>query len=765
MKNPKTKIFALAMAAALVMSLTVSASAASFPDMPTGWSKDAMQAAVDNGLFEGTEDGRINPTGELTRAELAKVIATAFGATEAADLTAYTDVNGAWYTQPMAVAVKMGVINGTGAASMSPTRKVTRQEAATILARALKLDDGTAEDLAEFTDAGEVGSWFVGPMAAMVKAGYLKGSDGKLNPGDIMTRESLAVMMYNIFTTYIREAGEVTEVPEGNVIVTAPGVTLKGVTITGDLIIGDGVGEGDVTIDGCTVNGRMVVRGGGVNSIHVIKTVVSNRVLVNKTTGSVRIVTDSESTVSVAVTAITEQVVLEGNYATVEVGAAQAPVALQNATVETVAVITAGAEVSMTNTTAVTVTVSQSAKVELTGDTKITTMAVTSTDVTVATEEGVVISTVKTDVTVVVTGEGVVENTEGSGEVVDTPPVDPSPAPTESTDPEPAESSDPTDVGVTEPTAPAHVHSAVYKYNAEKHWQVCSAAGHTDDDDFANGTAENGTAHTLTNGKCVCGYTVSVTVPADKTPCANDAHTWGSPVPVAATCIKEGTNTYTCSVETCGATKVETIAKVDHSFTVEKAAATDSTCTVAGKTALMGCATEGCTATTGGEAKELAAHNLGAFENDGTYHWKKCSVCERKLEYARHSYADSDPWTCTCGKVDPAHDDGSSEPPVDPTDPPEGTPHTHGSWTYAKKDATQHTKTCGAAGCTTPVYTEDEAHSWAAATGKCSACDQDCPNASNHANIEQGQTCGTCGLAGTKDSSASDPNGGSTAEP
>ena len=253
----------------------------------------------------------------------------------------------------------------------------------------------------------------------------------------------------------------------------------------------------------------MVVRGGGVNSIHVIKTIVSNRVLVNKTTGSVRIVTDSESTVSVAVTAITEQVVLEGNYATVEVGAAQAPVVLQNATVETVAVITAGAEVSMTNTTAVTVTVSQSAKVELTGDTKITTMAVTSTDVTVATEEGVVISTVKTDVTVVVTGEGVVENTEGSGEVVDTPPVDPSPAPTESTDPEPAESSDPTDVGVTEPTAPAHVHSAVYKYNAEKHWQVCSAAGHTDDADFTDGTAENGTAHT-SNGRCVCGYSMTI---------------------------------------------------------------------------------------------------------------------------------------------------------------------------------------------------------------------------------------------------------------
>lgn len=680
MKNSKTKIFALALAAALVMSLTVSASAASFPDMPTGWSKDAMEAAVENGLFEGTEDGRINPTGELTRAELAKVIATAFGATEAADLTAYTDVNGAWYTQPMAVAVKMGVINGTGAASMSPTRKVTRQEAATILARALKLDDGKAEDLAEFTDAADVGSWFVGPMAAMVKAGYLKGSDGKLNPGDIMTRESLAVMMYNIFTTYIDEAGEVTEVPEGNVIVKAAGVTLKGVTITGDLIIGDGVAEGDVTIDGCTIGGRMVVRGGGVNSIHIIKTIVSNRVLVNKTTGSVRIVTDSESTVSVAVTAITEQVVLEGAYATVEVGAAEAPVALQNATVETVAVTTAGAEVSMSNTTAQTVTVSQSAKVELTGDTKITTMAVTSTDVTVATEEGVVISTVKTDVTVVVTGEGVVENTEGSGEVVDTPPVDPSPAPTESTDPEPAESSDPTDVGVTEPTAPAHVHSAVYKYNAEEHWQVCSAAGHTDDDDFTDGTADKGTAHTLTDGRCVCGY--SMTISGEANPdCKHATMTKDNNASVAPTCTAAGSEVKVCEADDCTYTTTTSVAALGHDYATDVAGTMVApTCTAAGKAADKKCDRDGCTAVQTGAAIRATGHTTGdEWSHNGTFHWQVCSTegCGAKFNTAVHTYGEDGACTaCSYNPSSPAP--GPSESPA-PSESPSTSPGAGGS--------------------------------------------------------------------------------------
>ena len=288
MRHFKQKILALAMAAAMALSLSSVAFAAEFSDMPTGWSKPAMEAAVENGLLSGA-DGKLNPQGKLTRGEMATIVVRAFGASVAADISGYTDVPaGTWYADAIAKAVKMGVLNGSGS-SMSPTNQITRQEAFLILARALKLKDGAAADLSAFSDASSVADWAVGGVAAMVKGGYISGSSGKLNPTSTISREEFAQVMYNIFTTYIAEAGEVTELPEGNVIVKTGGVTLKDVTVKGDLIIADGVGEGDVTLDHVTVQGRTLVRGGGVNSIHIVNSTVPD-VIIAKTFGAVRVV-------------------------------------------------------------------------------------------------------------------------------------------------------------------------------------------------------------------------------------------------------------------------------------------------------------------------------------------------------------------------------------------------------------------------------------------------------------------------------------------
>lgn len=744
------------MAAALVMSLTLPASAAQFPDMPTGWSKDAMQAAVDAGLFEGTEDGRINPTGELTRAELAKVIAKAFGATVEADLSAYTDVNGSWYTQPMALAVKMGVINGTGATSMSPTRKVTRQEAATILARALKLADGSAEDLAAFSDADQIGSWFVGPMAAMVKAGYLNGSDGKLNPTAIMTRESLAVMMYNIFTTYIQESGEVTEVPEGNVMVSAPDVTLKGVNVTGDLIIGDGVGEGDVTIDNCTIGGGVIVRGGGVNSIHFISTTVTKTVIITKTTGAVRVVSDTESTVAATVAGGSDTVTLEGTFTTVEVATSEAAVEAKNVTAETVSVTAAEAQVTMTdstvatvavtaadttvalaNTTATTVTVAQAANLEMTGETKVTTMAVTSENVVVSTTGDVVITTVQTDTTVVVTGEGTVENVTGDGEVTDTPP-EPDPEPSESTEPEPTESGDPTDVGVVETPAP-HVHSLAWKYDTEgNHWQECVADGHVTGNgyDGTKLTASEGAHDPDENGRCVCGYTVTITVPEGNTSCGDgdEDHTWGSAAHTTpATCTTAGIDTYTCTVDTCGATKTETVAALGHDFAggadVPNTAVA-ATCLAAGKAADKTCGREDCDAVqTGATIAKLDHAPAPEYQHDSTYHWQVCTqggTAAHQVNRGAHTFNEAGECT-VCHFGAPA--------PCD---------HDWGAWANNAAGGNEK-RTCEKCG-----DEETRDHSWNATTGKCTTCDATCSHSDVTTTYKDGVQGADCQTAGTR---------------
>ena len=53
----------------------------------------------------------------------------------------------------------------------------------------------------------------------------------------------------------------------GNVSVSSDGVTLKNLNIKGDLYLTEGIGNGTVTLDNVTVDGKTLVCGGGMESI------------------------------------------------------------------------------------------------------------------------------------------------------------------------------------------------------------------------------------------------------------------------------------------------------------------------------------------------------------------------------------------------------------------------------------------------------------------------------------------------------------------
>ncbi|HHW31108.1 MAG TPA: S-layer homology domain-containing protein [Clostridiaceae bacterium] len=88
------KAFALILAIIMIVStLPLDVSAASSEDFqdtpaPEHWSAKALKAAVENGLLRGS-DGKLNPGGNLLRAEMAAVINRAFGAIRQADLSSH----------------------------------------------------------------------------------------------------------------------------------------------------------------------------------------------------------------------------------------------------------------------------------------------------------------------------------------------------------------------------------------------------------------------------------------------------------------------------------------------------------------------------------------------------------------------------------------------------------------------------------------------------------------------------------------------------
>ena len=303
----KTKrILALFLAVVTCLSLTVTASAASisdFKDMDAkAWYAEAVSAAVDNGLLYGKGNSIIDPNGNLTRAEMAAIINRAFGCYKVADIGQYKDVSKSkWYYNDVALAVQMGTYNGRSNASMAPDAPITRQEAMTVVARALQLDleRYSNADLSKFPDRGDISSWALPYVRSMVGADYIHGRTSGLAPQDTITRAEFAQIFYNIIGTYITEKGAYDKDYKGNVLIRTDDVVLKDLTVDGDLILGNGVADGKITMDHVTVTGRLVVWGGGTKAVYCNNGTKMPEIVVCRVDDAVKVYYDRESTLAV----------------------------------------------------------------------------------------------------------------------------------------------------------------------------------------------------------------------------------------------------------------------------------------------------------------------------------------------------------------------------------------------------------------------------------------------------------------------------------
>ncbi|PKM77227.1 MAG: hypothetical protein CVU90_08750, partial [Firmicutes bacterium HGW-Firmicutes-15] len=86
---------------------------------------------------------------------------------------------------------------------------------------------------------------------------------------DSDTSTSIVSITYSTAGTYGGVSGSPQTI-NGNVVITVPGVTLQYMVITGNLVLGEGIGNGDVTLNNVKVQGNTLVNGGGSNSVEII---------------------------------------------------------------------------------------------------------------------------------------------------------------------------------------------------------------------------------------------------------------------------------------------------------------------------------------------------------------------------------------------------------------------------------------------------------------------------------------------------------------
>jgi hypothetical protein len=307
----RKRILAMILAVASCLSLAVSVSAATTPNRRTtdfrdfdksAWYAEAVSAAVDNGLLYGKSSTIIDPNGDMTRAEMAAIINRSFGCYKTADISQYKDVSKSkWYYKDVALAVQMGTYNGRSSSTMAPDSPITRQEAMTVVARALELDydSYSKTDLSAFSDRSEISNWALPYVRAMVGADYIHGRTKGLEPLDNITRAEFAQIFANIIGTYIVSKGTYDKDIKGSVLIRTDDVELKNLTVDGDLIIGCGAADGKITLDNVTVKGRLLVWGGGAKAVYCNAGTNMPAVVVARVDDAVKVIYDRDSTLAV----------------------------------------------------------------------------------------------------------------------------------------------------------------------------------------------------------------------------------------------------------------------------------------------------------------------------------------------------------------------------------------------------------------------------------------------------------------------------------
>ncbi|WP_404996437.1 S-layer homology domain-containing protein [Caldifermentibacillus hisashii] len=200
MAKQKTSRKAFATTAAAVMAATAvtpvaafAASTTSFPDVPAGEYADAINNLVGKGIINGFDDGTFKPNDPVLREQAAKILATALKL-DTTGTENYPDVSPDNWSYKYIVAVtKAGIFGGDESGKFNPFANLTRQEAAKIIVEAF---DFTGSSELTFGDKANIQSWAVPYVKTAVANGILKGDDqGNFNPNANIKRGDFALMI------------------------------------------------------------------------------------------------------------------------------------------------------------------------------------------------------------------------------------------------------------------------------------------------------------------------------------------------------------------------------------------------------------------------------------------------------------------------------------------------------------------------------------------------------------------------------------------
>ncbi|MCL2227355.1 MAG: phosphodiester glycosidase family protein [Oscillospiraceae bacterium] len=174
---------------------------AGFTDMQSHWARNHAHFLAAAGIVRGVTPSEYGPELPMRRGDFILMLHRAAGLPVVYDIASFADVPGdAYFAEALAWARQAGIAGGTVENTFEPLMPLTRASAFTFTYRALDMlginvESGTADDLAEFPDAGDVADFAVVPTATLIRLGIVEGSNGLLIPDSTLTRAQMAKVL------------------------------------------------------------------------------------------------------------------------------------------------------------------------------------------------------------------------------------------------------------------------------------------------------------------------------------------------------------------------------------------------------------------------------------------------------------------------------------------------------------------------------------------------------------------------------------------
>lgn len=145
---------------------------------PADWYYDSAQFTCERQLFPDFAEDHFRPNDNTTRAEMVYALWKTVGEPESSAESGFIDLTEDWYVQAVNWAVEQGIINGRGEGIFDPSGNLSREEMAAILYRYVESVGGdvTARaDLSAFQDRENISPYAVDYLSWTCAMGIING--------------------------------------------------------------------------------------------------------------------------------------------------------------------------------------------------------------------------------------------------------------------------------------------------------------------------------------------------------------------------------------------------------------------------------------------------------------------------------------------------------------------------------------------------------------------------------------------------------------